>query len=127
MEKQIEERIEKQAAGLDRLQRLLESERVMRRTAEAKLEKAEHDRDRYARKIEELTAENERLMCESAKQYVDAVDARAPIVRAMRHKLMLEYSDCMDEETVCVASIRASINDVAEEVLYNVEVSNENT
>lgn len=110
----MEKQIEKMAAGIDRLQRLLESERVMRRTAEARLEKAEHDRDRYARKIEELIAENERLMCENAKKDVDAVDARAPIVHKM-HSLIKERCIAGGIYPAFVARV---VDEAAEKVLH---------
>ena len=45
----MEKQIEKTAAEIERLKKLLEVERTVRRDTEAKLEKAEHDRDRYAR------------------------------------------------------------------------------
>lgn len=47
--------------------------RTVLRETQIKFEKAEHDRDRYARKIEELTEENERLRWISASVCVGDV------------------------------------------------------
>ena len=40
---------------------LLETERIARRAAQRRLTKAEHDRDRYARRIKQLQKENNEL------------------------------------------------------------------
>ena len=104
----------KLTAEIERLKNTLDVTCAVKRTAEAKLEKAEHDRDRYARKIRELTAENERLRCENAKKYVDAVDARAPIVRKM-HSLIKERCIAGGIYPAFVARV---VDEAAEEVLY---------
>ena len=44
------------------LENRLEVERIVLKERSAKLEKAEHDRDRYSRRIDKLESENEKLM-----------------------------------------------------------------
>ena len=107
------------------LKNRLEVAQVMIHKLEGKLEKAEHDRDRYARKIEEVTAENEQWRQDwsnNQRQWEIAYDTqedkvRAETVKKMQHLLWLEFSDCMEEETITVLSMRNSINEVAAELL----------
>lgn len=67
-------RLEKLTAENDSLQARLEVNKIMKRKLEKALEKAEYDRDRYARKIEELTVENERLRAETEQWRKDWSD-----------------------------------------------------
>ena len=62
----------------------------------------------------EMAAEIERLMCENAKKYVDAVDARAPIVRKM-HSLIKQRCIAGGIYPAFVARV---VDEAAEEVLH---------
>ncbi len=90
--------------------------------------------------VKNLTDENERLRAEKEAEnkelfykwkkladetadryeglYQDAKKAlAADIVWKMHHKIWLEFSDCYEEETVSIGSLRASVDQIAKEML----------
>ncbi len=75
--------------------------------------------------IKELTEENERLKKHNAALIEDnhilssecIPMAKADTVREMHHKIWLEFSDCFEEETVSIGSLRASVDQIAKEMV----------
>ena len=83
------------------------------------------------KQVQRLTEENERLLTvifkkeetmqmisqEKQAYYDELQTVRADTVKKMHHKIWLEFSDCYEEETVSIGSLRASIDQIAKEML----------
>ena len=125
-----------------------EVERIIKRELGIKLSKAEHDRDRYAAKIKELTEENEKWRTawsdnqrqwEAAYDKLEAENAEQDeaILRALKHmgecrregiaecsakileKLSLHFGTYTDKDEVKVVDVFKLINQFANEALEN--------
>lgn len=97
-----------------------------------KLEKAQHDADRYARKIEELTEVNERMMVACRMAQVPLPDgleiihnfcqkqakkAKADTVRKMQDMVAVHFGTYTDKDTVKVLDVFRLLDKIANEML----------
>lgn len=67
--------------------------------------------------IKELTEENDRLRDTAYRLECEVHRERADTVGKMQHKIWLEFSDCTEEEEISVGSFRASVDQIAKEML----------
>lgn len=123
--------------NLTLLENNLEVSRVMLREEQKKREKAEHDRDRYARKIEELTEQNERLRAEYEKaqifsvfpkeeelKYLNALErmakeyktVRADTVENLCTRFAVHFGTYTDKDTVKVSEVFRLLSKFTEEI-----------
>lgn len=127
------------------LENNLEVSRVMLREAHKKLEKAEHDRDRYARKIEELTEESEewrKSWAENQRQWDEAyekleaenAEQDEAILKALKHmgvirrevkgatvenlrtRFAIHFGTYTDKDTVKVSEVFRLLSKFTEEI-----------
>ena len=68
----------------------------------------QYDRDQYVKGFVDGCGEREDKLIEQV---------RADTVRKMHHTILLEFSDCIEEETVSIGSLRSSIDQIAKEML----------
>jgi hypothetical protein len=78
----------------------------------------------FDKQVQRLTEENERLRGDCAKGANALIEEiqknrtiEADTVREMQHKIWLEFSDCHVEDEICVGSFRASVDQIAKEML----------
>lgn len=97
-------------AEYDSMQARLEVNKIMKRKLEKALEKAEHDRDRYARKIAELE-EHQIADMEMFKTL------RADTARDIQTRVAVHFGTYTDKDVVKVADVFKLINQIALEIL----------
>lgn len=113
--------------SIDEFKTRFEVERAIKRELGIKLDKAEHDRDRYARKNAELTEENERLkdsLVNAYKTIEEQVDesyeyGKTDTVQVIQDKFALHFGTYTDKDTVKVVDVFKLISQFTNEVLEN--------